>query len=138
MAQIRHLVIASKDPDATAAFYKKVFGLKELYPVKGKAATGHYLTDGHLSIGILDFKTDAAANPRYGKKYAGLHHIGFLVEDVLATAKQMESAGAQEEDIETPFGKTKSPALKKTSRPQYTGPDGVLIDINQVGWHGVS
>ena len=49
MAKIKHIAICTPDPEKTAAFYKDVFGLKEV----GQARTGCYLSDGHINLAIL-------------------------------------------------------------------------------------
>lgn len=49
MAKIKHIAIRTPDPEKTAAFYKKVFGLEEA----GKARSGVYLTDGYINLAIL-------------------------------------------------------------------------------------
>src|SRR5204863_2149916 len=49
MAKIKHIAIRTPDPEKTAAFYKNVFGLKEV----GQARRGCYLSDGHINLAIL-------------------------------------------------------------------------------------
>ena len=54
MARIKHIAIRTPDPEKTAAFYKDVFGLKEV----GQARTGCYLSDGYINLAILKAKDD--------------------------------------------------------------------------------
>ncbi len=49
MTRIKHIAIRTPDPEKTAAFYKDVFGLKEV----GQARTGFYLSDGYINLAIL-------------------------------------------------------------------------------------
>ena len=87
MARIKHIAISTQDVDATAKFYIDAFGLKEVGKVNSPNASGYYLTDGYLNIAILNFKNDQAAGAERGKGWSGIHHVGFQVEDVLASAR---------------------------------------------------
>src|SRR3989442_7626027 len=78
MARIKHIAIRTPDPEKTAAFYKDVFGLKEV----GQARAGVYLSDGYINLAILRSRTeDSSESPRDAAGYAGIHHLGFMVED---------------------------------------------------------
>ena len=46
MAKIKHIAIATQDPDKTAGFYKGVFDLQEVGRVDNDNAEGYYLSDG--------------------------------------------------------------------------------------------
>ena len=62
MARLRHIAIATKDPEKTAAFYQKVFGLQFVKRVPtSPRGGGVFLTDGHINFAFLDFPTDEAA-----------------------------------------------------------------------------
>ena len=79
MVRIKHIAIRTPDPEKTAAFYRDVFGLKEV----GQARTGYYLSDGYINLAILK-TTDH--NPDEQPGVVGLDHFGFLVEDLDETA----------------------------------------------------
>ena len=81
MPKIKHIAIATQDPDKTAGFYKDVFGLREIAKLESANANGYFLSDGNVNMAILDFQNDAVAGER-GKDYSGIHHIGFEVEDL--------------------------------------------------------
>ena len=75
MARIKHIAIRTPDPEKTAAFYKDVFGLKEV----GQARTGCYLSDGYINLAILKAKDDGdGESPRDVPGYGGIHHFGFM------------------------------------------------------------
>ncbi len=61
MAKIKHIAIATQDPDKTADFYKDVFELQEVGKVAGENAEGYYLSDGNVNIAILRFKNPVVA-----------------------------------------------------------------------------
>ena len=66
MARIRHIAIGTQDPDATARFYKEGLGLKEVGRLDSKTAEGYYLSDGHVNVAILKFKSDDPATTEGG------------------------------------------------------------------------
>ena len=133
MAKIKHIAIRTPDPEATANFYKKVFGMEEA----GKAGSGFYLTDGYLNLAILQSKDEGAeGSARDAAGYAGIDHFGFLVEDTDEVCAALDEAGA------TPMiGRvTLNPAPSATAQSyyeiKYRGPDNQVIDITSSGWVG--
>ena len=128
MARIRHIAIATKDPDATAAFYREVFGLRLVRESKGKGYSGYILSDGSINFAILRFDTDQAAGAEFGTAFAGLHHIGFHVDDLAAAASKITAhEGRARRDIDAGIGIPNADF-------KYTGPDGVMFDVSQRGW----
>ena len=63
MAKIRHIALATKDPDKVADFYKAAFDMKEVgragppNPKPGEVY-GVYLSDGTLNMAVLNFGND--------------------------------------------------------------------------------
>src|SRR5665213_3237915 len=98
MPQIRHIALATNDPDKTAAFYKEAFGFKEIARTKNtddpkQVAHGVYLSDGTLNLAILKFKNVDQLGR--GLDYVGLHHFGIEVADHLEEwIKKLETLGA--------------------------------------------
>ena len=137
MAQIKHIAIATQDADKTAAFYKDVFGLREIAKLENPNAKGYYLSDGNINVAILDFQNDQVAGPEYGKTYSGIHHIGFEVESLEEIAEKMMSADtAPREDINQALGVGMPGARHANVEVKYGGPDGVIIDVSETGWVG--
>jgi len=132
MAKLRHLAIATDDPDRTAQFYVDVFDFKRLREAKGVWGHGHILSDGTINLAILKFVTDAAAGAEKGKGFRGLHHIGFEVDDVDGAAQRVEAAGANARaDIDEALGIPHDGPIKGEFK--YEGPDGVVFDLSQPG-----
>ncbi len=50
MAKLRHVAIAVPDPEKSARFYEKVFGLKRVGTTDSELASGVYLSDGVVSL----------------------------------------------------------------------------------------
>jgi predicted enzyme related to lactoylglutathione lyase len=102
MAKLRHIAITVPDPWKAAEFHMQAFGLK------------------------LHYKSEEAAGVR-GRGFVGLHHFGFLVDDVAATRKAIEAAGGThwmgEAQDGTGFYEVK-----------FHDPDGIVVDITANGW----
>ena len=137
MAKIKHIAIATQDPETTARFYKDVFGLEMVGKVDGESAEGYYLSDGNINIAILRFKNETAAGD-FGISYSGIHHIGFQVEDTADTDAKLRKANshpleATNAALHSNMGKGHG---GRNMELKYSGPDEVMIDISQGGWVG--
>lgn len=132
MAKLRHLAIATDDPDRTAQFYIDTFEFTKVRSAEGIWGHGQILTDGTINLAILKFITDEAAGVERGVGYRGLHHIGFEVDDIDAVASRVEAAGCRaREDIDTALGIPHDGPIKGEFK--YEGPDGVVFDLSQPG-----
>ena len=137
MAQIKHIAIATQDADATAKFYKDVFGMREIAKLDSPNAKGYYLSDGNINFAILDFQNDQVAGAEYGKTYSGIHHIGFEVESLEEIAEKMKAAdSAPRDDINQALGVGMPGAHNANVEVKYGGPDGVILDVSETGWVG--
>jgi catechol 2,3-dioxygenase-like lactoylglutathione lyase family enzyme len=133
MAKIKHIAIRTPDPQKTAAFYKEVFGLEEV----GLAGAGYYLTDGHINLAILKSNDRGTGEtPRDVPGYAGIDHLGFLVEDVDATCKKLEEAGAKPTMNRVDLSHASASGPRSYYEIKYRGPDGQVLDITETGWIG--
>lgn len=139
MGKIKHIAIATQDPDQTAQFYIKVFGLKEIARIDSPGATGFHLTDGEINLAILKFKNDQTAGVPQGKEYTGLHHIGFEVESLEQIDRKLSAAGAPiRNDINEVLGLGSNRPAHFNAEVKYSAPDGVIIDVSETGWAGTS
>jgi catechol 2,3-dioxygenase-like lactoylglutathione lyase family enzyme len=130
MPKIRHIALATDDPEATAAFYQRMFEFREVGRVgrpdnpKG-IAWGIYLTDGTLNLAVLKFQNIDQIGR--GLDYVGIHHFGVLVDDAGEYRTRLEAAGAPC-IMEAPPG-----AAFET---KFRGPDGVVFDVSEHPWVG--
>ena len=92
MAKIKHIALTTHDLEKVASFYKDVFGMAEV----GRGGSTHiYLSDGDLNLTIRACKkSDDPDVGEQGEDFSGIHHIGFVVDNVPACAERMEQAGA--------------------------------------------
>jgi len=134
MARIRHIAIGTQDPDATARFYKEGLGLKEVGRLDSKTAEGYYLSDGHVNVAILKFKSDDPATTEGGTRYTGVHHFGLEVENMTKARARIEKAGA----LHRPYPGTEEMAKRGNIEVKFSGPDGVTIDLSEHGWLGTT
>src|SRR5713226_9755970 len=127
-ATIRHIAVATQNPDATAQFYKRAFGFEEMRKVAGELAHGYFLSDGATNMAILKFRGPDQLGK--GLDYTGLHHFGLLVDDVKAWTARLESMGAE------CFMRAPERPGNNHFEVKFRGPDGVVFDIAQHPWPG--
>ena len=70
--------------------------------------------------------------------YAGIHHIGFQVDDAEATEVKLKNIGSEPRDeinkaLHSAMGSGHGGQNVET---KYGGPEGIMIDISQSGWVG--
>ena len=133
MAKLRHIALATKEPQKVADFYKAAFDMKEVgragppNPKPGQVY-GIYLSDGEFNMAILNFGNDDQLGK--GNDYVGLHHFGFLAEDLDAMKRKLKAVGAD------CFRETPPPGHTGFSETKFRGPDGVVFDVSEHPWPG--
>jgi catechol 2,3-dioxygenase-like lactoylglutathione lyase family enzyme len=131
MGKLRHIAIAVPNADATAKFYEQAFGMKRVR----ESVNAVMLSDGVMSLAILNNQTSHEA-----LGHTGLHHVGFISDDVNETAAQAEKSGAvyadKAENVAQRFanrGQLQNGQVIAAAREQeqrkYVDPDGVKFDI---------
>jgi catechol 2,3-dioxygenase-like lactoylglutathione lyase family enzyme len=131
MGKLRHIAIAVPNADETAKFYEQAFGMKRVR----ESASAVMLTDGVVSLAILDNRTSHEA-----LGHTGLHHVGFITESVDETAARAEENGAvyadKAENIAKRFanrGQLENGQVIAAAREQeqrkYVDPNGIKFDI---------
>src|SRR5206468_4887380 len=112
MARIKHIAIRTPYPEKTAAFYKDVLGLKEV----GQARAGE--------------------SPRDAAGYTGIHHLGFMVDDVADACRKLDAAGATPMTNRTDVRHSATAGPRSYYEIKYRGPDNQEIDVTETGWIG--
>src|SRR5437660_781249 len=134
MARIKHIALVTDNPAKTAEFYKQHFGLTELYRRPSDTGDkGVWLSDGYIYFAILRYG-DADApklGPGQTSDLCGIHHIGFQVDDLDATAKALEAAHVQPVPREKGDPREPTPMVAISEGAlnlKYLGPDAVQFD----------
>ena len=136
MAKIKHIAIATQNPEGTARFYTDVFGMKQIGRIDSPNVLGYFLSDGDINFAILKFKSDAAAGEERGKDWSGIHHFGFQVESLESIAEKLTAVGSERrDDINEALGVGGAGRFANVE-VKYTGPDGVTVDVSETGWVG--
>jgi catechol 2,3-dioxygenase-like lactoylglutathione lyase family enzyme len=139
MARIKHIALVTDDPAKTAEFYKKHFGLTELYRrPTDTGAKGVWLSDGYIYFAILKYGDGDAPKlgPGQTSELRGIHHIGFQVDDIQTTAQALEASGVQPVPMDRNRPREVTPGAPPSEMVnlKYLGPDAVHFDVRQRGW----
>ena len=113
MAKLRHVAITVDDMEATASFYEKAFELERVR----QSDVAIMLSDGIVSLAIISSKNINAE----GRK--GLHHIGFLVDDMESGATRVEGQGG------VYHGQIRNIGGGPKSERKYRDPNGIHFDV---------
>jgi catechol 2,3-dioxygenase-like lactoylglutathione lyase family enzyme len=87
MSKLRHIAMVVEEMEKTAQFYEKAFEMKRVR----QSDTAIGLSDGVVSLVIIH---PSNVNMK-GDDRRGLHHLGFLVEDVKKESDRVMNAGAK-------------------------------------------
>jgi len=112
IGKLRHVAMVVDDIEKTASFYESAFGLQRVHKLEGALM----LSDGVVSLAVID------AHHRNAEGRKGLHHLGFLVDDLEQSVTQVEAAGG------VYHGQINIGGGPKTER-KYRDPNGQVIDI---------
>ena len=139
MARIKHIALVTDDPAKTAAFYKTHFGLTELYRRPSDTGEkGVWLSDGYIYFAILKYGSAAAPQlgPGQSSELRGIHHIGFQVDDLEATAEALKEANVAPVPMARAERRERAPMGPPGDAVnlKYLGPDAVQVDVRQKGW----
>jgi catechol 2,3-dioxygenase-like lactoylglutathione lyase family enzyme len=115
MAKLRHIAMVVEEMEKTALFYEKAFGMQRVR--QSETAIG--LSDGVVSLVIIH---PSNVNMK-GDDRRGLHHLGFLVEDVEKESKKVLAVGA------VPHGAIINSLSGTESEHKFLDPNGQVFDI---------
>ena len=95
MARLRHIAVCVKDLERAAAFYEKVFELKEVGRETIEIGSAIYLSDGVINLALLNFSGKQGNDLADPKGAVGANHFGFQVDDLAETQIKIEQAGGK-------------------------------------------
>ncbi len=134
MAKLRHIAVSTKDPEKTAEFYKKHFEMEVAGLIDNDLAQGYYLSDGVVCLAILKFKVANSNRSWDSENFTGIHHLGFIVDDLQETVKNLEEDGSE---LAAGCYRGRGEETVYYER-KYTAPDDVVFDISERGWVGAN
>jgi lactoylglutathione lyase len=89
-----HIHLRSPDPEATAAFYERIFGAQILRSTQnGKPRIDLKL--GGVDVFIAPVTPDSGVNPPPVTPYQGLDHFGLRVNNIDAVVAELKAKGVQ-------------------------------------------
>lgn len=115
MAKLRHVAMVVEEMEETAQFYERSFGMKRVR--QSETAIG--LSDGVVSLVIIH---PSNVNMK-GETRRGLHHVGFLIDDMEAVSTTVEANGAVYK------GGILGTGRGPTTERKYADPSGSMFDI---------
>ena len=121
--KVHHIAIICSDYERSLEFYKKVLGftvLAENYREESKSYKTDLALGNDYVIELFSFPSPPArpTNP----EAAGLRHLAFEVDDILAEAKELERLGIEHEPIR----------IDKTTNRRFMffpDPDGLPLEL---------
>ncbi|MGD9767414.1 MAG: VOC family protein [Pseudolabrys sp.] len=126
MGKIRHIAIQVPDLEKAAAFYENVFDLQRVSATESPIGNAVSLSDGVVNLTLLHFP-EGTKGGKGGPDWAGLHHIGFLVEDEDKIADKIKENGG-EFFMQLP----KYPGVD--AEKKYKDVNGVVFDVSPHDW----
>src|ERR1041385_8291316 len=94
MAKIRHIALKGPALEKAAAFYESFFELKRVNKVDSPIGNAISLSDGVMNLTLLHFP-EGTKGGKGGPDWAGLHHIGFVVQDEKSAEQKIKSLGGE-------------------------------------------
>ena len=94
MAKLRHIAMQVPDLEKAAEFYETVFDMERVAHGNTPFGNALMLSDGVINLALLNFP-EGTKGQINGPDWAGLHHVGCLVDDEDKTAKAIEDNGGE-------------------------------------------
>ncbi len=124
--RIAHIALNALDTELMLAFYREVFGFRELFEAHKESSKrpgyrNKHVGDGCSNVAIQGFYSDEVGH----EARFGIAHFGMLVGDSKAKAEQVQRAGATVKA---------RPAHRTQSEIRMRDPEGNGCDLSQRGW----
>ncbi len=126
MAKLRHVAMQVPDLETAAAFYERCFGMTRVNKASAPIGDAISLSDGIMNLTLLQFP-EGAKGAINNPQWAGLHHFGFVVDDLDESMKKVESEGGKFFMKLPPF-----PGVDAEKKLQDI--NGIVFDVSEHGW----
>ena len=117
-----HVHLRSPDPDATAAYYERMFGAKIVKSVMSNGLPRTDIELGGVMFFIAQVPPDAKLSEKPEASYVGLDHLGLRVRGIDRVCDELKAKGAEF----TVEPRTIRPGVRIAF---VRGPQDVLIEI---------
>jgi lactoylglutathione lyase len=117
-----HVHLRSPDPDATAAYYERMFGAKVIKSVMSNGLGRTDMELGGVMVFIAKVPEDAPLSQKPEGSFVGLDHLGLRVRSIDAVCDELKAKGAEF----TVEPKTIRPGVRIAF---VRGPQNVLIEL---------
>jgi hypothetical protein len=98
-----------------------------------------FLTDGHINLAILNFKTAKDADVgAHGPEVRGIHHFGFQVENLDDACQKLAAVDATPLTRKESLDRAMASGSHRNFEMKWAGPDGVVLDNSHTGWDGTA
>ena len=121
-----HVHLRSPDPDATADWYRKMFGAEVIKSVMSNGIERTDIKLGGVNHFIAKVPDDSPLAEKEHGSFVGLDHIGLRVNDIDAVCAELKAKGVEF----TVEPKTIRPGVRIAF---LRGPEGVLVELIQRG-----
>jgi catechol 2,3-dioxygenase-like lactoylglutathione lyase family enzyme len=124
--RIAHIALNALDTELMLAFYREVFGFRELFEAHRESAKRPGYRNKHVGDGFSNVAIQAFYNDEVGHEARfGIAHFGMLVGDSKAKAEEVGKNGASFKA---------RPAQRTQSEIRMRDPEGNGCDLSQRGW----
>jgi catechol 2,3-dioxygenase-like lactoylglutathione lyase family enzyme len=117
-----HIHLRSPDPEATAAYYRKMFGAEVVRSVMSNGIERTDMRLGGVAVFIAQVPDDAELAKKPEHSFVGLDHIGLRVNDIDRVCAELKDKGAEF----TVEPRTIRPGVRIAF---VRGPQNVLIEL---------
>lgn len=125
MAKLRHIALQVPDLEKAAKFYETALEMKRVSETRASIGDAIMLSDGVMNLTLLNFP-EGTKGRLNGPDWAGIHHFGFIVDDLAASAEKVEQNGGKF------FMKLDHPDVPAETK--YKDPMGIVFDLSEHGW----
>src|SRR6266513_2585467 len=91
---------------------------------------GLSLSDGVINLTLLKFHSDDAAGDERGKEFHGIHHMGFIVDDLEKYSELVKKNGGR-------FHRELKGGGGVDFERKFRDPNGIVFDLSHKGWVGI-